>query len=100
MIDRSVLHNSHLLHVVEDESIVPLAHKEMLHPPILFLDVVCLVAFYHRQRKLDAPHLQLSVGCEIEEKIIKQLVGCLWHGCLGYQLLHRVHRNGVHNEAV
>ena len=40
MIDGSILHQIHLLMVIENKRIVILAHKEMFHLPMSLLDVL------------------------------------------------------------
>lgn len=53
MVDGGILHQIHLLAVVEDERVVVLAHKEMLHPPMFLLNLLLqLVVVINRKRKL------------------------------------------------
>ena len=85
MVDCSVFHQVHLLHIVENERIITLLHKEVFHTPIFFLNALHhLIVLVNVQRKLYARQLQFAVCSEIKNKIIEQLIGRLGHGLFFY----------------
>ena len=103
MVYRSVLHDFHLAAVVEYQRVVALVHEEMLHLPLAFFRHLFRLAVYHPQRELDSLELQFPVGGEVEDEIIEQLVGSLWHGlfcdelfqCIGSRCVGRIDACGV-----
>ena len=88
--DSCVLDNIHLTHIVENKRVEILMHKEMLHLPTLLRNECGVSAIDNRQRENDALHLQLTVGSEVEEEVVEQLVSSLRHGSLGYNLVQSV----------
>ena len=94
-----VLDQLRLLAAVEDERVVVLPHEEVVHAPLVLLyDARQLAVVVFLEREVYALALQLTVGGEIEEEVVKQLIGCLGHGLLGYHAVlwrQRVGRHGV-----
>ena len=57
MVDRRILHNLHVLLVVEEQRIIALAHEEMLRLPVLLGQFLRFAVFLTRQGEMDALHL-------------------------------------------
>ena len=90
--DRSVLHQRHLLVVVEQQRVEPLTHKEMFHLPLALFHQLSLLPLNQLEWEDDTLLLELLVGQEVEQEVIKHGISSSWHRCLCYQQLHRVYR--------
>ena len=91
---RRVVHNLHLLGIVENQSVVTVFHEEIVHRPLLLLHLPHLLAILKdRQGELYALRLKPLVAREVEEEVVEELIGSLRHHALLLGLPDRV---GVH----
>ena len=96
VVDGRILDELHLPRVVEDLGVVALRTEELVHLPLRALQLAASLGGVDRQRKQNAAALQLFVGGEVEEEVVKQFVGGLRHRCLSDDLFGRVHARRVH----
>lgn len=97
MIDGGVLHDIHLLHVVENKRVEILMHEEVVHLPAFLGQKRSVLTRNDGQGENDSLHLKLSVGGEIEEEIVEQLVCSRWHRSLRDNLVESVCSRRVRN---
>ena len=90
MTNGSVLNYIHLTQIIKNKRIKILMHKEMLHLPTLLWHKCGVRTIDNRQREHYTLHLQLTIGRKVEEEVVEQLVGCLGHWSLGYNLIQSV----------
>ena len=83
--DGRIFHQRHLLVVVEKQRVIPLSQKEALHLPLILLGQLRLPILRLAQREDYPLLLQLLVGHEIKDKVIKHGISRPWHRGLGNQ---------------
>ena len=81
--DAGILNDFHVTLAVEEQRVVPLAHKEIVHLPLLALHHGLSAMRDDLQRKDDTLALQLAVSGKVKDKIVKQFVGSLRNDDIG-----------------
>ena len=91
MVDSSILHQIHLLLIIQNQGVIILMHEEMLHFPspfsYRFYEFIIVI---DRQWEMNTFHLQFSIRSKIKDEIIEKLICSLRHRSLLDQFFRRI----------